>query len=97
MSPRLIQFLKRLTAVALVLAVFLLVAPRLLTEVGVLGPTVEERIAQAAAAIEAARGYGATEELAAFAAARRELEASPAAHLAAKRPRDALARRPAGQ
>jgi hypothetical protein len=78
MSPLLVQFMRRLTAVVLLLAALLLVAPRLLSEVGLWGPTVEERIAQAAAAVEAARGYGATEDLPSFASALRELEAAQA-------------------
>ena len=38
MSPLLTLFLRRLAVVALLLTVLLLVLPRLLTEVGILGP-----------------------------------------------------------
>ena len=58
MSPLLILFLRRLAVFALLLAVLLLVLPRLLTEVGVLGPTAEDLIASAASAVDAARSYG---------------------------------------
>jgi hypothetical protein len=74
MSPVLVQFLRRLAVVALLLAVLLLVLPRLLTEVGILGPSAEERVAEAAAAVEAARGYGASDDLPSFAAASKALE-----------------------
>jgi hypothetical protein len=74
MSPLLVQFLRRLAALALVLAVLLLVLPRLLTELGVLGPTAEEKVGAAAAALEAARGYGGDDSLPAFAAAQKALD-----------------------
>ena len=73
MSPLLILFLRRLAVFALLLAVLLLVLPRLLTEVGVLGPTAEDLIASAASAVDAARSYGASEELPSYVAAQKEL------------------------
>ena len=76
MSPLLTLFLRRLAVVALLLTVLLLVLPRLLTEVGILGPTAEELMASATAAVEAARSYGATEELPSFVAAEKELLAA---------------------
>ena len=76
MSPLLVLFLRRLAAFALLVAVLLLVLPRLLTELGVLGPSAEDLIASAASAVEAARSYGATEDLASFVAAQKELLAA---------------------
>ena len=73
MSPLLVSFLRRLAVLALLCAVLLLILPRLLTELGVLGPTAEEMIGSASAAVEAARSYGATEELPSFVAAQKEL------------------------
>lgn len=88
MSPLLVQFLRRLTVVALLVAVLLLVLPRLLTELGVLGPSPEDRVASAAQAVEAARGYGADDGLPSYVAARKELEEAHAL-LRAARPREA--------
>ena len=76
MSPLLVLFLRRLAVVALLVTVLLLVLPRLLTEVGILGPTAEELMASAASAVEAARSYGATEELPSFVAAQKDLLAA---------------------
>ena len=61
---------------ALVVAVLLLVLPRLLTDIGVLGPTPEELIGNAASAVEAARSYGATEDLPSFVEAEKDLLAA---------------------
>lgn len=74
MSPLLVQFLRRLAVLALLLAILLLVLPRLLTEVGVMGPTAEDLTSSAAAAVAAARSYGATDDVASFVAAQKELE-----------------------
>lgn len=79
MSPLLVHFLRRLTLGALLVAVLLLVVPRLLTELGVLGPGAEALVATAAAGVDAARGFGATEDLPSFAEAGRELEAARSA------------------
>jgi hypothetical protein len=68
--------------------VLLLFAPRLLTELGVLGPGAEELVATAAAAVDAARGFGATEDLTSFAEAGRHLETARSA-LRAGREREA--------
>lgn len=76
MSPLLVLFLRRLAVFALLLTVLILVLPRLLTEVGILGPTAEDLIGSAASAVEAARSYGATEELPSFVAAQKELLAA---------------------
>jgi hypothetical protein len=73
MSPLLVQFLRRLTVVALLVAVLLMVLPRVLTELGVIGPSAEDRVASAAKAVEAARGYGADDGLPSYVAARQEL------------------------
>ncbi len=59
MSPLAIQILRRVTVLAATLAVGLLVVPRVLIELGVLGPTVQDEIASASRALDAARSYGA--------------------------------------
>ena len=73
MSPLLFLLLKRLAIVAFALAVLLAVGPRLLGELGIVGPTVEDVVKEAAATVEAARTYGASSELEPFAAAETEL------------------------
>ena len=74
MSPLLIQLLRRVAVWSLTLAVLLLVGPRVLTELGLIGPTPEELVDGAARSLEVARTYGADEQLATFAAAAKELE-----------------------
>ena len=74
MSPLLIQLLRRVAVWSLTLAVVLLVGPRVLTELGLIGPTPEELVDGAARSLEVARTYGADEQLAPFAAAAKELE-----------------------
>jgi hypothetical protein len=69
-----IQLLRRLTIYALAASVAIWAVPRLLVEFGVIGPTPEETIATAERALEAARTYGATPDIQAFAAAQKELE-----------------------
>ena len=76
MSPILVQLLRRLAVGSLVLAGLLVVAPRLLTELGWWGPTTEGTLNSAAAALEAARVYGATDAIPAYVAASRELAAA---------------------
>lgn len=87
MSPLLVQFLRRLTVVVLLVAILLLVLPRLLTELGVLGPSAEEQVASAAKAVEAARRYGADEQLPSYLAAGKDLEEAQAL-LRSGRPRE---------
>jgi hypothetical protein len=69
-----IQLLRRLAVYALAASVAIWAVPRLLVEFGVIGPTPEETIATAERALEAARTYGATPDIQAFAAAQKELE-----------------------
>jgi hypothetical protein len=69
-----IHLLRRLTIYALAASVAIWAVPRLLVEFGVIGPTPEETIATAERALEAARTYGATPDIPAFAAAQQELE-----------------------
>jgi hypothetical protein len=78
MSPLLLHFLRRIALVALLLAAAVAFGPRILTELGLSGPEVEDVIAGAEHAVEAARIYGATEDLSRFAAAERELESARA-------------------
>jgi len=53
-----LRFLRRIAVLALVLSAVLWAAPRLLVELGVLGPTAQQRIAEAGRAIATARAYG---------------------------------------
>jgi len=62
MTPLTLALLRRVTGYALVLAVLALTLPRLLTTLGVLGPSIDDEIAAAGHALEAARAYGATSE-----------------------------------
>ena len=73
-QPHTMQLLRRLSVTALVLAAAILVAPRALHELGLIGPTAEDRIAEAERAVRAAESYGATGDAPALAAARREIE-----------------------
>jgi hypothetical protein len=68
-----IQLLRRVAIYALGASLLIWVLPKLLVEFGVLGPTPDETVAAAERAVEAARSYGATTDIPAFAAAEREL------------------------
>lgn len=68
-----LRFLRRIAALALVLSVALWGVPRLLVELGVLGPTAEERIDEAVRAIATARAYGGGAGLAPLRAAEDEV------------------------
>lgn len=68
-----IQLLRRMAIYALAASLLIWAVPRLLVELGVLGPTPEEAIATAERALEAARTYGATPDIPSFAAAQKEL------------------------
>jgi hypothetical protein len=69
-----IQLLRRLTVYAFVASALIWAVPRFLVEFGVLGPSPDDAIATADHALEAARTYGATPDIPAFAAAQKELE-----------------------
>lgn len=92
MSPLALQLLRRLAVWAVVLAFLLLSVPRVLTEFGLLGPSVQGQVDAAARAIEAARTYGASEGQATLGAAVEELDR---ARDLAKRGEDRRARRAA--
>jgi len=74
MSPLLVSLLKRLALWGLVGAAVLVIAPPVLTELGLLGPSLDEILEATARSVETARLYGATEDLPSFEAASRELE-----------------------
>jgi hypothetical protein len=76
MSSLALQLLRRLAVLAITLAIGLVVVPRLLTQLGVMGPTVDEEIAGASRAVEAARSYGAQDGQVPFDAARKELQSA---------------------
>ncbi len=63
MSPLLVQFLRRLAVLALVLAALAAFGPRVLRELGVIGPQVPEAIAGAGRSLAAARRYGADDAM----------------------------------
>jgi hypothetical protein len=88
MSPILVQFLRRLAIGALLVTVGLLALPRVLTDLGLLGPAADELIGNAESALAAARSYGARDDLPSFVAARKELDEARAL-LQARRPREA--------
>src|SRR3989442_10468995 len=74
MSPLLVQFLRRLAVLALVLAALTAFGPRVLRELGVVGPKVQEAIAGAERSLAAARRYGADDAMPAVQEAIRRLE-----------------------
>ena len=88
MSPILVRFLRRLALGALLVTIGILFLPRALTELGLVGPGAEELIANAEAALEAARGYGARPDQPSLVEAKTELDGSRAL-LKAGRKRDA--------
>src|SRR5918994_5721730 len=69
-----LQLLRRLSALAVATALVLLVAPRLLAFLGLIGPSAQDRITEAERALRAAESYGARPDSAEMAAARQALE-----------------------
>jgi hypothetical protein len=69
MTPLTIVVLRRLSVYALCLAALLVVVPRVLGLLGVIGPSPVERLAAGERAVAAARSYGADESSAALKAA----------------------------
>jgi fused signal recognition particle receptor len=69
-----IWLLRRIAAVCLLVAVGLLVVPRLLVRYGLAGPPADEVVNAAGQAVQAARAYGAGPSVAAYAQAERELD-----------------------
>jgi len=74
LSPLLLQLLRRVAVLALVAAALFMLGPRVLTELGVLGPSPQEDVEAAARAVAAARAYGAAEDQPDLAAGLRDLE-----------------------
>lgn len=74
MSPLLVHFLRRVALVALILALLAAFGPRVLRELGVIGPRVSEVIAGGERSIEAARHYGADDSMVAMQEASRHLQ-----------------------
>jgi hypothetical protein len=73
-QPHTLRLLRRLSVLALVASVVLLLAPRLLGYLGLIGPSVADRIGEAERTLRAAEAYGARAEWESVAEARRELE-----------------------
>jgi len=69
-----IMLMRRVAVYALAASAAIWGVPKILIELGVLGPSPDETIAAAERALEAARTYGATPAIPAFAAAQKELE-----------------------
>src|SRR5262245_1617571 len=74
MTPLTVQLLRRASVYFAVLAVLLFVVPKVLRELGAIGPSVEQEIEQAANGLEAARAFGAVGEEPAFQGAGQEVE-----------------------
>jgi hypothetical protein len=73
------RLLRGIAAFALVSAAVILVVPRLLFHLGLVGPTTAQRVGAARQAVEVARGYGArAAEIPAMAAAEREIASAEA-------------------
>jgi hypothetical protein len=83
-----VLLLRRIAIVAVVVSLLLWLAPRVLTELGVLGPSAEDRIAAAERTLRAAESYGASPATRGYAAAGQAL-ADARSQLAAGRQRDA--------
>ena len=69
----LLRFLRRLAYLFLALSAVLWAVPHVLREFAVIGPGTEEHLRAARKALEAARTYGATSDIPAYAAAERHL------------------------
>ncbi len=69
-----ILLMRRVAVYALAASAAIWAVPKILLEFGVLGPSPDETVAAAERAVEAARTYGATPDIPAFAAAQKELE-----------------------
>ena len=69
-----IMLMRRVAAYALSIAALIWAVPKFLIEFGVIGPTPDETISAAERALDAARTYGATPDIPAFAAAQKELD-----------------------
>jgi hypothetical protein len=74
MRPLALVLLRRLAVYALVFALLLWAAPKLLTSVGLLGPSLDEEIASAERLLFAAKSYGAAESEPAYARAAQALQ-----------------------
>jgi hypothetical protein len=61
MTPVALRFLRRASVWAVVLAALIILVPRALTEMGLLGPSPSEEVAAAQRVVDAARVYGADE------------------------------------
>lgn len=76
MRPLALHLLRRAALYALLAAGLLLFVPRLLTEFGVMGENAAVAVERAGRAVEAARAYGATTDMAALRDAERQLQSA---------------------
>jgi hypothetical protein len=74
MSPLALQLLRRIAGYALVFALLLWAAPKLLTGLGLLGPGLDDEIAAAERLLHAAKSYGAAESEPAYLRAAQALQ-----------------------
>jgi len=74
MSPLALELVRRMSWLALACALVLLAVPRVTTELGLWGPSVEDEIGAAERALHAAKDYGAREDEPTFVAVRREID-----------------------
>jgi hypothetical protein len=87
-QPHTLQLLRRVAACAFAASLVILAAPRLLAYLGLIGPSAQDRIAEAEGMVRTAEAYGAAADAGAMAAAHHELE-SARRLAAAGRDRDA--------
>jgi hypothetical protein len=84
--PRvMLRLLRRLAVVLLVLAAAVIGIPRALDELGLVGPSVDQRLGSARQMLTVARSYGATAELEPLAAAEKALASAEALHTQGRR------------
>ena len=74
------RLLRGVAILCVVLAAGLLFVPRALVHLGLLGPSTQQRVGAARQAVNVARTYGATSDLAAMAAAEREMASAEELH-----------------
>lgn len=74
MSPLALELVRRMSWLALACALVLLALPRVTTELGLWGPSVQDELGGAERALNTAREYGASEDEPAFVAARTDIE-----------------------
>src|SRR5688572_27314612 len=75
-QPHTLQLLRRLSVLAFAASLAILFAPRLLAYFGLIGPSAQDRVAEAERMLRAAESYGASPDAGPLAAAQQELESA---------------------